>query len=82
MAFEHNFSVGKPDNLVYITELLDLLEERLEKMVSDEIIQHIPHKMLNYNFFVIDSQFIIVIYNRYVSIVKKCSKVERSLRNT
>ena len=49
MAFEHNFSVGKPDNLVYITELLDLLEERLEKMVSDEIIQHIPHKMLNYN---------------------------------
>jgi hypothetical protein len=33
MAFEHNFSVGKPDNLVYVIALLDLLEEKLEKMV-------------------------------------------------
>ena len=33
MAFEHNFSVGKPDNLVYINDLLNLLEEKLEKMV-------------------------------------------------
>jgi len=33
MAFEHNFSVGKPDNLVYTNELLDLLEDKLERMV-------------------------------------------------
>ena len=33
MAFEHNFSVGKPDNLVYANELLDLLEDKLERMV-------------------------------------------------
>ena len=33
MAFEHNFSVGKPDNLVYINDLLDVLEDKLEKMV-------------------------------------------------
>ena len=35
MAFEHNFSVGKPDNLVYVNALLDLLEEKLEKMVRN-----------------------------------------------
>jgi hypothetical protein len=33
MAFDHNFSVGQPDNLVYITELLDLLEGKLENLV-------------------------------------------------
>ena len=37
MAFEHNFSVGKPDNLVYINDLLNLLEEKLEKMVRNKV---------------------------------------------
>ena len=39
MAFEHNFSVGKPDNLVYINDLLNLLEEKLEKMVRNKVRQ-------------------------------------------
>lgn len=30
MAHDHNFSVGRPDNLVYVDELLDLLEEKLK----------------------------------------------------
>ena len=34
MAFDHNFSVGQPDNLVYINELLDLLEGKLDNVVS------------------------------------------------
>ena len=34
MAFDHNFSVGQPDNLVYINELLDLLEGKLDNLVS------------------------------------------------
>ena len=34
MAFDHNFSVGQPDNLVYINELLDLLEGKLENLVT------------------------------------------------
>ncbi len=29
MAFDHNFSVGKPDNIVFVRELLDLLDKRL-----------------------------------------------------
>ena len=33
MAFDHNFSVGQPNNLVYTNELLNLLEDRLDKMV-------------------------------------------------
>ena len=33
MAFFHNFSVGQPNNLVFVRELLDLLEERLRKLV-------------------------------------------------
>lgn len=32
MAFDHNFSVGQPNNLVYINELLDLLEGKLENL--------------------------------------------------
>ena len=35
MAFDHNFSVGQPDNLVYVNELLNQLEEQLDKMVSN-----------------------------------------------
>ena len=46
MAFEHNFSVGKPDNLVYIIELLNLLEEKLEKMVSAELYNMLHLKYL------------------------------------
>ena len=34
MAFDHNFSVGQPDNLVYVNDLLNLLEEQLDKMVG------------------------------------------------
>lgn len=33
MAFNHNFSVGQPDNLVYVDDLLDLLEKRLNDLV-------------------------------------------------
>jgi len=33
MAFDHNFSVGQPHNLVYVEKLLDILEEKLEKLV-------------------------------------------------
>jgi len=33
MAFDHNFSVGQPHNLVYVEELLDILEEKLDKLV-------------------------------------------------
>lgn len=30
MAFDHNFSVGQPDNLVFVNQFLDLLEKKLE----------------------------------------------------
>ena len=52
MAFEHNFSVGKPDNLVYVNALLDLLEEKLEKMVrqSCAILNFYPNKSSIYYF--------------------------------
>lgn len=33
MAFDHNFSVGQPANLVYIDELLDILEEKLNNLI-------------------------------------------------
>ncbi|XP_077487991.1 zinc finger protein 277 [Amblyomma americanum] len=33
MAHDHNFSVGRPDNIVYVDELLDVLEEKLKKML-------------------------------------------------
>ena len=33
MAFSHNFSVGQPDNLVFVGDLLDLLERRLNDLV-------------------------------------------------
>jgi hypothetical protein len=33
MAFDHNFSVGQPDNLVFVERFLDLLQERLEALV-------------------------------------------------
>lgn len=33
MAFSHNFSVGQPDNLVFVQELLDLLEKQLNDLV-------------------------------------------------
>ena len=33
MAFYHNFSVGQPNNLVFVHELIDLLEENLNKNV-------------------------------------------------
>jgi len=29
MAFDHNFSVGKPDNIVFVNELIDLLDKNL-----------------------------------------------------
>lgn len=32
MAFDHNFSVGQSDNLVFVNELLDVLEKKLEDM--------------------------------------------------
>lgn len=32
MAFDHNFSVGQPDNLVFVNELLDVLEYKLENL--------------------------------------------------
>lgn len=33
LAFDHNFSVGQPHNLVFVNELLDLLEKRMEEMM-------------------------------------------------
>jgi len=33
MAFDHNFSVGQPDNLVYVRKFLDMIEEKLEALV-------------------------------------------------
>lgn len=33
MAYDHNFSVGRPDNLVYIDELLDILEDKLKRLL-------------------------------------------------
>ncbi len=33
MAFDHHFSIGQPDNLVYIDELLDILEDKLNGLV-------------------------------------------------
>jgi len=30
MAFDHNFSVGQPDNLVFVNQFLDLLDEKLK----------------------------------------------------
>lgn len=31
LATDHNFSVGHPDNLVYVEEMLDLIDSKLEK---------------------------------------------------
>ena len=33
MAFDHNFNVGQPENLVFVSEFLDLVEEKLESLV-------------------------------------------------
>jgi hypothetical protein len=33
MAFDHNFSVGQPDNLVFVNRFLDLLQEKLDSLV-------------------------------------------------
>ncbi|XP_037577358.1 zinc finger protein 277-like isoform X1 [Dermacentor silvarum] len=33
MAHDHNFSVGRPDNLVYVEEFLDVLEDKLNKLL-------------------------------------------------
>lgn len=33
MAFDHNFSVGQPDNLVFVKEFLDLIETKLEHLL-------------------------------------------------
>jgi len=33
MAFDHNFNVGQPDNLVFVNEFLDAVEEKLESLV-------------------------------------------------
>ena len=33
MAFDHNFNVGQPDNLVFIHEFLDALESKLEQLL-------------------------------------------------
>jgi len=33
MAFDHNFSVGQPDNLVFVSELLDAVEAKLEALL-------------------------------------------------
>jgi len=33
MAFDHNFSVGQPDNLVFVSKFLDLIEEKLENLI-------------------------------------------------
>ncbi|XP_050025767.1 zinc finger protein 277 isoform X2 [Dermacentor andersoni] len=32
MARDHNFSVGRPDNLVYVEDFLDVLEDKLNKL--------------------------------------------------
>ena len=33
MAFDHNFSVGQPDNLVFVSRFLDMIEEKLEALL-------------------------------------------------
>ena len=33
MAFDHNFNVGQPNNLVFVNEFLDAVEEKLEQLV-------------------------------------------------
>ena len=33
MCYDHNFSVGQPHNLVFIEELLDILENKLDSLV-------------------------------------------------
>ena len=33
MKYDHNFSVGQPHNLVFIDELLDILETKLDSLV-------------------------------------------------
>jgi len=33
MAFDHNFSVGQPDNLVFVNQFLDLIESKLESLL-------------------------------------------------
>ena len=33
MAFDHNFSVGQPDNLVFVPKFLDLIEQKLEALI-------------------------------------------------
>lgn len=32
LAFDHNFSVGKPDNIVFVEDLLNVLEKKLEDL--------------------------------------------------
>jgi len=33
MAFDHNFNVGQPDNLVFVKEFLDRIESKLEQLL-------------------------------------------------
>ena len=33
MAFDHNFSVGQPDNIVFVTKFLDMIEEKIESLL-------------------------------------------------
>ncbi|KAI1289837.1 Zinc finger protein [Halotydeus destructor] len=60
LLHDHNFSVGLPDNIVYISELLDLIEVKLEKRLClycektftswDVLKEHMrkkQHKLLN-----------------------------------
>ena len=54
MAFDHNFSVGQPDNLVYVHELLNQLEEQLDKMVSNILKVLIFYPLLIYTQLIIE----------------------------
>jgi len=33
MAFDHNFNVGQPDNIVFVNEFLDMIESKLEQLI-------------------------------------------------
>ena len=33
MAFDHNFSVGQPDNIVFVSKFLDMIEEKIESLL-------------------------------------------------
>ena len=33
MNFQHNFNVGQPNNLVFMDEFVDLIEEKMETLV-------------------------------------------------